>query len=269
MFKNTTIASLALAGAFAASGASAHESYSHSHHSTTTAAPVTYGTTYNAPTINLGPIEQVQPSSTVQYVQPSTSYIQPASTTTYASPVTTYTAPSYTTPSYAAQSIYTTAPSYGTTYTSPSYTAPSYTAPNYATSYTAPSYGTTYTTPTYATPSYSVTNWTTPSYVAPILPRFDATAIIERRIDRQRSRIRNAVDRGDLQSGERRKLRKKMRSIRDQFRAFKANDGVIDQAEEAALQNKLSRQSQRIRRLANNQRVAGPLVSPYAHSHRY
>ena len=236
MFKNKTIAGLALASAFVASGASAHESYGHSHYSTTT-APVTYGTTYNAPTINLGPIEYVQPSSTVQYTQPATTYIQPATTTTYSAPVTNYTTSSYTTPSYAAQTLYTT-PSFGTTYTAPSYTSPT---------------------------------WTTPSYVAPsyFAPRYDATATIQRRIDRQRSRIRNAMDRGDLRNGERRKLRRKMRNIREEFRAYKANDGVIDQSEEAALQNKLTRQSQRIRRLANNHRTAGPLVSPYGHSYRY
>jgi len=241
MFKIKTIVGLAVAGAFVASGASAHESYGHSHYSSTT-APVTYGTTYNAPTVNLGPIEYVQPSSTVQYVQPTTSYIQPATTTTYSAPVSTYSAPSYTTPSYAAQNYYTTP-----TYTTPTYTTPTYTAPSYGTTYTAPSY----TTPTYTTPT-----WTTPSYVAPsyYAPRYDATALIERRIDRQRSRIRSAADRGELRDRERSKLRNKMRDIRAQFRSYKANDGIIDRSEEAVLRDKLSRQSDRIRRLANNHR---------------
>lgn len=261
MFKNKTIVGLAVAGAFVASGASAHESYGHSHYSTTTAPVTTYGTTYNAPTIDLGPIEYVQPSSTVQYTQPTntvqyfqptTQYIQPATTSTYSAPVSTYTAPSYTTPSYAAQ----------TSYTVPTYTAPTYTAPTY----TAPSYSTTYTAPTWTTPS-----WTTPAYGAPtsFTPRFDASAYIQARIERQRSRIRSAADRGDLRSRELDKLRSNMREIRSLFRSYQSNDGIVDRSEEAALKDKLSRQSDRIRRLANNHRTAGPLVSPYSSPYRF
>jgi len=39
MFKSTTAAGIALAGAFAVSSASAHESYRHSHQSSTVTAP--------------------------------------------------------------------------------------------------------------------------------------------------------------------------------------------------------------------------------------
>lgn len=227
MLKNATIAGIALAGAVAASGASAHESYGHSHYSGATTS--TYGSTYTVPSVNLGPIEYVQPSSTVQYVQPTTQYIQPATTSTYTYPTT-----NYTTPSYSAQTIY----------TAPSYTSPTYTAPNYSTTYTAPSYG----APTY------------------YQPRVDLTAQVQTRLDRQRSRIRNAMNRGDLRKGERRKLRRNMREISALFRSYKSNDGVIDQREADYLTSKLNRQSQRIRRLANNHRVVGPLVSPYGHS---
>lgn len=237
MIKTATIAGIALAGAFAATGASAHDSFGHSHYSGSTSS--TYGSTYTAPTVNLGPIEYVQPSSTVQYAQPSRSvqYIQPATTSTY----------SVTTPSYAAQTVY----------SSPTYTAPTYTAPTYtASTYTAPSYGTTYSAPTY----------TAPAYVAPTYyqPRVDLTGQVQTRLDRQRSRIRNAADRGELRRGERRKLRRNMREIRSLFESYKANDGVIDTSEQAALNKQLNRQSKRIRRLANNHRVAGPLVSPYS-----
>ena len=237
------IAALAtLAGVLAASAASAHGSHTYStgtvhtpSHATTYGT--TYGSTYSAPTVNLGPIEYVQPSSTVQYVQPAT-------TTTYSTP--TYTTPSYVAPSYTAQ-----------TYSAPSYTAPTYTVPRYTTpTYTAPSYS--------YTPSYTVPSYTKPAYVA---PRYDATTRVQARLDRQRSRIRNANDRGDLRRGERKRLRRAMRDIREQFRAFRANDGIIDAGEFAVLKTRLDRQSQRIRRLANNHRVAGPLVSPYGHHH--
>lgn len=216
MMKKSMITAVALAGAFAASSASAFDGHSHSYYSKFTTP--TYGTTYTAPTINLGPIEFVQPNSTVQYVQPATT-----STFSYQAPVKTYTAPSYTTPSYAAQ---------------PTWAQPTYTSPNYV------------------YPSY-----TRPAYFAPF---YDGTAKVERRIDRLRSRIHNARDRGDLRKGERRKLRRNMREIRETYRFYKANDGIIDRAEHHALNDLMSRQSKRIRRLANNHRVAGPLVSPYA-----
>lgn len=266
MSKYTAVAGIALASAFAVSGASAHESYGHSHYTTPTTSSV-YSTTYTAPTINLGPIEYVQPSSTVQYAQPSTSYIQPATTTTYSAPVSTYTTPSYTTPSYAAQTSYSYAtPSYGTTYTTP--------ASTYGTTYSAPTYYTTptYTTPTYTTPSYN-TGYTTPSYVLPyqqVLPRFDATDRVRARMERLRSRILAAESRGALHHEEVAKLRGKMRKIRRKIREYKSNDGVIDQAELTKLRERMSRQSDRIHSLAHNDRVAGKLVSPYGnHFYRF
>ena len=78
-----------------------------------------------------------------------------------------------------------------------------------------------------------------------------------------RQRIRAALDRGDLREGERRKLRQKMRNIRDTFHAYKDNDGIIGQWEEQELMRKLDRQSRRIRRLANNHRTVQPAYSPY------
>lgn len=225
MKKIAAITTLALAGALGASAASAHGSHSYSHAPTygTTTYGTTYGSSYTAPTVDLGPIEYVQPSSTVQYVQPATT----------------------------------------TTYSTPTYTAPAYTAPAYTTSvYSQP----TYTAPTYAyTPSYTAPTYTKPAYVA---PRFDASGRVLARLDRQRSRIRNAIDRGELRRGERKRLRRTMRDIRGQFQAFKANDGIIDAGEFAVLQDRLDRQSKRIRRLASNHRVQGPLVSPYGH-HTY
>ncbi len=225
MKKIAAFATLALASALGASAASAHDS--HAHKAGTYYAPshattygTTYGSTYTAPSVNLGPIEYVQPNSSVQYVQPATT--------------TTYTVPSYTTP----------------TYTTPTYSTQTYSAP-------------VYTTPTYKAPTYAYT----PSYTAPayIAPRYDATERVQARLDRQRNRIQNAKARGDLRKGERKRLRRNMRDIRDQFRAFKANDGIIDAGEFSVLQARLDRQSKRIRRLANNHRVAGPLVSPYGH----
>jgi len=260
MFKYTAAAGIALAGAFAVSGALAHESYGHSHYSSPTTTSV-YSTAYTAPTVNLGPIEYVQPSSSVQYVQPSTNYIQPATASTYSAPVSTYTSPNYTTPSYAAQTSYSYGtPSYGTTYTTPTST--------YGSTYTAPTY---YTTPTYTAPNYG-TVYTTTSTVSPyqVLPRFDATDRVRARMDRLRSRMQNATNRGDLRKGERSELRNKMRKIRSKFQAFRSNDGVIDQAEFANLNQRMSRQSDRIRRLAKNGRVTGKLVSPYGdHYRRY
>ncbi len=262
MFKITTFAGLALAGTFAASGASANNFYNHSYSPTISQGSVfsttyTSPTTYTAPTINLGPIEQVQPNSTVQYVQPATTYVQPAKATTYTAPVTSYVAqPTYTTQTYVAPARHTVqtniAPS---NYTTPSYAAQpvTYTAPSYVTqpTYTAPTIGTTFTTPAY------------------IAPRYDGIEMVRDRMDRLRSRIRHALDRGDLREGERRKLRRKMRDIRDDIRDFRANDGIIDRAEHAALNKKMSRQSRRIARLANNHRVERPLVSPYAYFNRF
>lgn len=259
MFKSTTVTGIALASAFTVSGASAHDSYSHSHYTNSVTTP-SYTNTYTAPTIDLGPIEQVQPNSTVQYVQPaSTTYIQPASTstftvpsTTYTSPTVSYAAPSYTTPSYAAQPTY--------TYTAPTHTSTNTVWPTtYGTTYTAP----TYTAPTYATPTYSVPSYTAPTYVA---PQFDATPRVLARMDRLRSRILNAASRGELRDGERSKLRRKMRNIRRSIKAHRSDDGIIDRDEFANLQKKMSRQSDRIRRLANNHRVVGRLISPYTYN---
>jgi len=253
MFKSTTAVGIALAGAFAVSSASAHERYGHSHYSTTASTP-SYSNAYTAPTINLGPIEQVQPNSKVQYVQPATtSYIQPASVGTYTAPATSYTssAVTYTTPSYSAPS-----------YTTPSYTTPSYAAqPIYTTpSYASTTYGTSYTTPNYTTSTYTVPTYTAPTYVA---PQFDATDRVEARMDRLRSRIKRADARGSLRNGEFRKLRRKMRQLRHSIRDHKSDDGVIDRKEFAKLQKKMTRQSDRIRRLANNDRFADQYVSPH------
>jgi len=245
---------IALATAFTVSGASAHDSYGHSHYSNSVTTP-SYTNTYTVPTIDLGPIEQVQPNSSVQYVQPATTTTYSAPTTGYNSSAVTYaapsyTTPSYTTPSYAAQPTYTyTAPSYGSATYGSTYTAPSYTAPTYA-------------APSYTTPSFTVPTYTTPAYVATV---FDATPRVRARMDRLRNRIVRADNRGDLRDGELRKLRKKMRKIRRTIRAHKSDDGVIDRKEFAELQKKMSRQSDRIRRLANNDRVVGQLVSPYTH----
>ena len=245
MFKSTTVVGIALASAFTVSGAWAHDSYGHSHY----AHPVnttSYTNTYTAPTIDLGPIEYVQPNSTVQYVQPATtSYIQPATTATYSS--STYTTPSYAPVNSVAQPSYT-------------YSAPSYGSTNTASQII---FGSTYTSPNYVAPAYTTTaapSYTAPAYVAPL---FDATERVHARMDRLRSRIRNAVSRGDLRDGERSKLRQKMRKIRRSIQAHKADDGIIDRAEFAKLNKRMSRQSDRIRRLANNDRVVGRLVSPY------
>lgn len=230
MFKSTTVAGIVLATAFTVSSASAHDVYGHGHHTNTVTTP-SYTNTYTAPTINLGPIEQVQPNSTVQYVQPATT--------------TTYTAPSYTTPSYVAPQTYTyTAPSYGSTTTVP-----------------AATYGTSYTTPINTVPTY-----TAPAYVAPL---FDATQRVQARMDRLRTRIFRAANRGDLRRGERSKLRRKMRNIRHMIDAYKADDGVIDRQEFAKVNERMSRQSKRIRRLANNDRVVGQFVSPFGQQPRF
>lgn len=247
MFKSTTVAGIALATAFTVSSASAHDIYGHSHSANSVVTP-SYTNTYTVPTIDLGPIEQVQPNSTVQYVQPATTTTYTAPSTSYTSSAVTYGTPSYTTPSY-------TAPSYAA---QPTYT---YTAPSYGTT----TFGTTYTAPNYTAPSYTVPSYTTPTYVAPV---FDAMPRVHARMDRLRSRIRNAVSRGELRDGERSNLRRNMRKIRRAIEAFRSNDGVIDHQEFAKLNDRMSRQSDRIRRLANNDRVVGQLVSPYGQHHQ-
>ncbi len=221
------------------------------------------GTSYTAPTIDLGPIEYAQPQSTV-----SSSYVSPANTTTYApynqpatsysytTPATTYTAAATTT--YTAPvSSYTTTPSYtAPTYTQPAYTTPTYTAPTYrAPTYTTPGY----TAPTYTTPSYPASTLIVPSYgnATGYASRYDGRAIVRSRLQRQRNRIERALERGDLRPREHDKLMNRMQDIRQIFRDFRRNDGVVSQSEEAKLMAMLDRQSRRIRRLANNDRVAG------------
>lgn len=213
MFKKSAIAGIALASAFAATAASAHGTHYGTSHTTYT-TPSYSSSTYTAPTVNLGPIEYVQPNSTVQYA-----------------PTTTYTAPTYTAP----------------TYTTPTYSTPTYIQPATTTTYT-------YTQPTYTTPTY-----TTPAYVAP----YDGTSQIRSRIQRQRSRIEAAEARGDLRRGEERRLRSGLQDIRQSFRAYRNNDGVINSWEQRELNAALDRNSRRIARLANNHRTARPAYSPY------
>jgi len=180
---------------------------------------------------------------------------------TYAAPTTTttqtYTAPSYTTPSYTAPSY--TAPSYtgvvgsvGPVETSPYVApAPTYVVPSNTRTYVAPT--TTYapvTTYAPAAPVYSV-----PAY-APA-PQYDGRDNVRRRIQNQRSRIERALERGDLRRGEERRLREGLREIRRTFRDYRDNDGYIGRYEEAALMRMLDQNGRRIRRLANNDRVAG------------
>ena len=211
-----------------------------SYGTTTYATTPSYGTTtygssvYAAPTIDLGPIETV-PSTTY-----STTTVVPATTSTYS-----------------------VQPSYGTT----TYGETVYQSPTYS---TQPVYSTpTYTTPTYGAPVYGTPSYGIPSYG--YAPAYDATDRVRSRIKRQRSRIERALDRGDLRSGELKRLRRNLRDIRRTFRAYRDNDGVIGQWEERALMDQLDRNSQRIRRLANNGRVVGGgAYSPYGYPvHRY
>lgn len=159
-----------------------------------------------------------------------------------------YTYPTTTTQTYTAPSYTGTTGSVGpvelsgtVTYVQP-YTVPSYTVPS---PYVAPSYG----TPSYGFPSYA------PSY-AP-LPQYDGRDQVRKRLKRQRDRIERALQRGDLRRGEERRLRESLREIRRTFRAYRDNDGHIGRFEQAALMRMLDENSRRIRRLANNDRVAG------------
>ncbi len=250
-----------------ATGASAHDysTYGQTSHGHST-------TSYTAPTVDLGPIEYVQPQSTT-----TTSYVAPATTSTYApyqpststysystTPATTYTAAATTT--YTAPvTSYTTTPSYTRpAYTAPAYTTPTYTAPTYTTpTYTTPAYSApAYTTPIYSTPTYTVPRYVAPTVIAPTYgsriayaPRYDGRDNVRSRIQRQRDRIERAAARGDLRPREQNKLMNRMQDIRQTFRAYRKNDGVISRGEEAELLAMLDRQSQRIRRLANNDRV--------------
>ena len=188
-------------------------------------------------------------SSSNTYTSPSVTYVQPSTYgTTYAAPTTTYTTPSYTTPNYTTQTYGT---SVGTTYTTPSYNTG-------RTVYTTPSYTTpTYTTPTYVQPKRVYVP--APSYTVPTsyAPTYDGRDRVRSRIKRQRSRIERAEARGDLRRGEERRLREGLREIRGAFRSYRDNDGYIGRWEEAELMRMLDRNSKRIRRLANNDRVAG------------
>ena len=172
--------------------------------------------------------------------------------TYYSYPTThSYATPSYTTPSIHIGSIDTVQPSTYTTYgTTQSYSVPT----------------TVYTSPVYSSPSY-----TTPSYVAPApsyaptyyAPRYDGRDRVRQRLRNQRDRIERALARGDLRRGEERRLREGLREVRRTFRAWRDNDGVINQWEEAELMRMLDRNSRRIRRLANNHRVADGYYRPY------
>jgi len=175
--------------------------------------------------------------------------IQSAGTVTYAQP--TYTQPAYTQPIYVA-------PASTTTYTTPTYTAPvqTYTTPRYTaptTRYVRPATTVYAPAPTYARPAY-----------APVQPQYDARDRVRDRIRNQRNRIERALERGELRRGEERRLRQGLREIRQTFRAYRDNDGYVGRHEEAQLMAMLNRNSKRIRRLANNDRVAG-YQGPYAY----
>jgi|GEM_PF-3492393 len=207
---------------------------------TTYVAPSYAAPTYVAPTTTVvGSVGPIQSTGTVTYAQPT--YIAPATTTTYAAPATTtYTAPVTT---YVAPTTTYTAPT--TTYVAPSYTAPT------TTTYVAP---TTYTAPAPVAPRVTIQR----------VPRYDGRDRVRQRLANQRSRIERALSRGELRRGEEQRLRTSLREIRRTFRAYRDNDGYIGRHEEAQLMAMLNRNSQRIRRLANNGRVAGGTVySPF------
>lgn len=160
-----------------------------------------------------------------------------------------------------------------TTYTAPSSTivgsvGPIQTAP--ITAYPpvttiAPAATTTYAAPvtTYLPPASTVYA-PAPTYYAP--PVYDGRDRVRNRIRNQRNRIERALNRGDLRRGEERRLREGLREIRRTFRAYRDNDGYIGRFEEAQLMDMLNRNSKRIRRLANNDRVAGGYrTGPYAY----
>jgi len=187
------------------------------------------------------------------YWQNGTYYAYPATTTqTYTAP--SYTAPAYAAPTYSVPSHTGVVGSVGPVESGVSYVVPSSTRPYVAptTSYTAPVYGTSSSTyaPSYVTPTYGV-----PAYVP--APQYDGRDQVRKRLKRQRDRIERALERGDLRRGEERRLREGLREIRRTFRAYRDNDGYIGRHEEAALMEMLDRNGRRIRRLANNDRVAG------------
>lgn len=160
----------------------------------------------------------------------------------------------------------------GIYYTYPTTTTQTYTAPSYIDitgsvgpvessgtvtyvqpythSYAVPSSTTTYVAPTYGIPSYGF-----PSYAPQ--PQYDGRDQVRKRLKRQRDRIERALERGALRRGEERRLRESLREIRRTFRAYRDNDGHIGRFEQAALMRMLDENSRRIRRLANNDRVAG------------
>jgi hypothetical protein len=88
-----------------------------------------------------------------------------------------------------------------------------------------------------------------------VVPQYDAKDRVRQRIRNQRKRIVRADERGDLRPREEERLRRKLREIRQTFRAYRDNDGVIGRYEEAELMRMLNRNSRRIARLANNDRT--------------
>ena len=85
---------------------------------------------------------------------------------------------------------------------------------------------------------------------APESNRYDR---IEQRLENQRYRIRDGIDRGELTRKEARRLRKQQRYIRHLKRQF-MYDGYLDHYEFSELRNALNRASQRIYRLKHNDR---------------
>lgn len=122
---------------------------------------------------------------------------------------------------------------------------------------TVPSYTYQNHTPHYA-PAYKT--YSAPAYIP---PAYDATDRIRSRIQRQRSRIINASDRGDLRNREEDRLRYGLREIRQTFREYRRNDGVIGRYEDEQLTRMLDRNSRRIARLGNNHRTI------YSHNRSY
>jgi len=206
------------------------------------------------------------------YWQNGSYYSYPAATSQAA---TTYVAPSYAAPTYVAPTT-TVVGSVGPIQSTGTvtYAQPTYIAPATTTTYAAPA-TTTYTAPvtTYVAPTTTTyvapTTYTAPAPVAPRVtiqrvPRYDGRDRVRQRLANQRSRIERALSRGELRRGEEQRLRTSLREIRRTFRAYRDNDGYIGRHEEAQLMAMLNRNSQRIRRLANNGRVAGGTVySPF------
>ena len=84
----------------------------------------------------------------------------------------------------------------------------------------------------------------------PELSRYDR---IEQRLQNQRYRIRDGIDRGELTRKEARYLRKQRRDIAQLKHRF-MYDGYLDRYEYRRLNSKLNRVSERIYRLKHNDR---------------